>query len=61
MPKIEDYMTPDDWKESKEIKNWDYKPLEIMEYTFPNIKSTQWYHIRLLQVSTKTKVTTNEI
>ncbi len=41
------------WKESTSLESWDYRPMIVMEKSFPDIQNTQWYNIRHLQVLTK--------
>ncbi len=38
------------WNIASSSNDWDYRPIEIMKKTFPNIENTQWYDIRHKQV-----------
>ena len=43
------------WNIATSSNNWDYRPINIMKKTFPNIEQTQWYNIRHQQVISKLK------
>jgi hypothetical protein len=36
------------WDMAKSTKDWDATPLDIMEESFPKIKTTQWYKEQIL-------------
>ncbi len=43
------------WNIANTTNNWDYRPINIMKKTFPNIEHTNWYDIRHQQVISKLK------
>jgi hypothetical protein len=36
-----------DWKAVKDTQSWDHTPLDIVEETFPKIKTTIWFKIQV--------------
>jgi|GEM_PF-1817154 len=43
------------WNIASTSDDWDYRPINIMKKTFPNIEQTQWYDIRHQQLINKLK------
>ena len=48
------------WNIASSSNDWDYRPINVMKKTFPNIEQTQWYNIRHEQVISKLKTNTNK-
>ena len=48
------------WNMSSTANDWDYRPINVMKKTFPNIEQTQWYDIRHEQVISKLKTNNNK-
>ncbi len=48
------------WNIASSSNDWDYRPINVMKKTFPNIEQTQWYDIRHQQVLSKLKTNTNK-
>lgn len=38
------------WRQADSFEAWDFRPMEILKNTFPNIEKTDWYKMRCLQV-----------
>lgn len=43
------------WREADSLDAWDFRPMDILENTFPNIEKTDWYKMRYLQLLSRFK------
>ena len=46
------------WNIASSSNEWDYRPINIMKKSFPQVEQTQWYDIRHQQVISQLKVNT---
>ncbi|MEA3522822.1 MAG: hypothetical protein U9R50_07585 [Campylobacterota bacterium] len=38
------------WSMAESLKDWDYRPIDIMKEAFPKIEKTKWYDMRHKQL-----------